>query len=578
MDTSIPCVVCNKPNVVTENACTTCGKSLGSDADRLDVLVRRLQLWQGDPNAELLAARAQIVALQAQVDEQASRLLALQAKLQADASGVGKDMELKHLRERLQEIEERQHLSASLHTIPGVEGSQFLDAQLLGTTSNFVLHLGTLEGKLVVRKMFFEPSPEEALVHKFKESIAMLAKLDGGGGAIIPLFGAAAVDQRRPVIFMEYMERGDLRSALTGKAALSWPTRLQIALQVAKALAKMHAMDLIHRDLNSSHILLSQTNVAKVTGLSNAREKSPSSMTNNVGDFRWAAPETMVEGNLYSEKADIYSFGIILVELDTHELPYAHMKDSKGRPMRAFAISDAIRKATPGAPITQHKFCDSPSWYQELARECTSLDPTARPSAVELVRRLQEHLRAPSKVAAPPTPAVVNVRLTVVEANSILDTQAFGTQSPICKVGLGGNEFSTQPHNRGGRAPRWNERFDFFNVNLMEMVLEANILNVQWWLEGQIGKCNLPLHEALDGKHGCRRRMWLPVYSRGDNHGYLTIDVEFQGDVVRWLTEYVAAMECYVAALGDAESVAKDEALHKIEVAQRLVDQVEAAP
>ncbi|OQR94844.1 protein kinase [Achlya hypogyna] len=574
MDASIACVACNTANVVSAHDCANCAYPLASDAEKLAILAHRLTHWR--PSPELEAAREKIAELQATVDEQAARILALQATLQgAMPASPKKEMELRHLRERLQEIEERQHLTASLQTIPGVEVSQFQDAQLLRTTANYVLHLGTLDGRLVVRKMFFEPSPEETLVQKFKESVAMLAKLDGGGGAIVPLCGASTLDQRRPVIFMEYLERGDLRSLLAHGPPLPWATRLQIALQIAKALVKMHAMDFIHRDLNSSHVLLSQTLVAKVTGLSNAREKSPSSMTNNVGDFRWAAPETMVEGKLYSEKADIYSFGIILVELDTHELPYSHLKDAKGRPLREYAISEAVRAAKPGDPVTQHAFLDSPSWYRELTRECVALDPTLRPSAVEIVRRLQEHLRAPSKVAvAPLAPAVVNVRVTVVEANSILDTQAFGTQSPICKVSLGGVAHATLPHTRGGRAPRWNERFDFFNVNVMEMVLEANILNVQWWTEGQIGKTNLPLHEALDSKR--RRRMWLPVYSRGDNHGYLTLDIEFLGDASRWLQEYIASMDCYVAALSDDQTAAKDDALHKVEVAHRLHDQLTA--
>ncbi|OQS03571.1 kinase [Thraustotheca clavata] len=582
MDTNIVCEVCSHSNDVLAKQCTRCTEPLIPAEQKLIVLLRRIRHWAPpvglNENQELLAARALVQSLQEQLDtkERAIQTIGKQCPECAKNS-----QELKHLRSRLQELEEQQNLTASLHSIPAVLLSEFEEFKHLNTTNCFQLHIGKLHGKKVVRKRFLSSDVEESTVIKFKESIAMIAKLDGGDGTIISLLGAAGVDQRSPVVFMEYMKHGDLRAMLaeTRESPLPWSTRIEIALQVARGLVKMHSLDLLHRDVNSYHILLDDDNVAKLTGLSNAREKSINSMTNGIGDFRWAAPETMKEGQWYSEKADIYSLGIVLIELDSHEMPYSQMKDKKGRAMGDYKLREEVYKAKDGDAVTQHRFVDSADWYRQLAMECVAINPEKRPSAVEIVRRLQEQLLAPTRAisAQPLAPAVINLRVTVVEANSILNTQAFGTQSPICKISLGGKEFATQAHARGGRDPRWNERYNFFNVNVMEMVLEANILNIQWWIEGQIGKCNLPLHEALDGKHGSAmtRRMWLPVFSRGDNHGYLTIDIEFYGDVQRWFSEYIASMSSYIAALDDGAS-SKEEAQRKVEIAQRIVKQLAA--
>ncbi|GMF36269.1 unnamed protein product [Phytophthora lilii] len=100
-----------------------------------------------------------------------------------------------------------------------------------------------------------------------------------------------------------------------------------IALHVAHALTYLHSLEppVIHRDLKSRNILLNQMHEAKLTDFGISRERLDRTMTAGVGTSLWMAPEVMT-GEKYDDKADMFSFGVVLSELDVHTLPYARIK------------------------------------------------------------------------------------------------------------------------------------------------------------------------------------------------------------------------------------------------------------
>ncbi|KAI9996426.1 hypothetical protein PInf_014149 [Phytophthora infestans] len=81
----------------------------------------------------------------------------------------------------------------------------------------------------------------------------------------------------------------------------------------------------IHRDLKSRNILLNQSREAKLTDFCISNERIDRTMTAGVGTSLWMAPEVML-GEKYDVKADVFSFGVVLSELDVHTLPYAQTK------------------------------------------------------------------------------------------------------------------------------------------------------------------------------------------------------------------------------------------------------------
>ncbi|CAK4107113.1 unnamed protein product [Aphanomyces euteiches] len=141
---------------------------------------------------------------------------------------------------------------------------------------------------------------------------------------------------------VEYMEQRDLQSYLARtkdrpKSNFPWKQKLSVARHMALALVYLHDQKVIHRDLKSPNVFLNQTMDAKLGDFGIARHVVEKSMSNAVGSYRWTAPEVL-KGKYYSVKADIYSFGVVLSELDTHVVPYAGMVNEKGQELGNFTI------------------------------------------------------------------------------------------------------------------------------------------------------------------------------------------------------------------------------------------------
>ena len=84
----------------------------------------------------------------------------------------------------------------------------------------------------------------------------------------------------------------------------------------------------IHRDLAARNVLVREHNVCKIAdfGMAKCLSEDIYSSTKRLFPILWTAPEAMKEG-LYSSKSDVWSFGILLVELVTYgQKPYSGMK------------------------------------------------------------------------------------------------------------------------------------------------------------------------------------------------------------------------------------------------------------
>ncbi|KAG6424065.1 hypothetical protein SASPL_114477 [Salvia splendens] len=134
------------------------------------------------------------------------------------------------------------------------------------------------------------------------------------------------------LLVYEYMENHSLDRWLhsrnrshniSGHVVLDWPKRLQIAIGAAHGLTYMHhhcSPPIIHRDVKSSNILLDSKFNAKIADFGLARNLikhgEPNTMSVVAGSFGYMAPE-YAQTRRVSEKIDVYSFGVILLELIT---------------------------------------------------------------------------------------------------------------------------------------------------------------------------------------------------------------------------------------------------------------------
>ncbi|KVH91537.1 hypothetical protein Ccrd_006441, partial [Cynara cardunculus var. scolymus] len=129
------------------------------------------------------------------------------------------------------------------------------------------------------------------------------------------------------LLIYDYLSGGSLDEALHEKAELlDWDARLNIILGAAKGLAYLHhdcSPRIIHRDIKSSNILLDGNLEARVSdfGLAKLLEDEESHITTIVaGTFGYLAPEYMQSGRA-TEKTDVYSFGVLMLEVISGKRP-----------------------------------------------------------------------------------------------------------------------------------------------------------------------------------------------------------------------------------------------------------------
>ncbi|XP_059280982.1 serine/threonine-protein kinase STY17-like isoform X3 [Lycium ferocissimum] len=175
-------------------------------------------------------------------------------------------------------------------------------------------------------------------------------------------------------IVTEYMSRGSIYDFLhKQKGAFKLPTLLKVAADVSKGMNYLHQNNIIHRDLKTANLLMDEHGVVKVGDFGVARVQAQTGvMTAETGTYRWMAPE-VIEHRPYDHKADVFSFGILLWELLSGEIPYAHLT-----PLQA-AIGVVQQGLRPRIPEHAHPK------LVELLEKCWQQDPTRRPDFSEIL-------------------------------------------------------------------------------------------------------------------------------------------------------------------------------------------------
>mmetsp|Transcript_38663 Transcript_38663/g.42788 ORF Transcript_38663/g.42788 Transcript_38663/m.42788 type:complete len:767 (-) Transcript_38663:41-2341(-) len=169
-------------------------------------------------------------------------------------------------------------------------------------------------------------------------------------------------------LVLEYCSGGDLSKALSRPTHSSF--FFKIALDIAQGLCYLHSRNIIHRDIKPPNVLL-DGNIstgafsAKVTDFGLATIEGGAEKTSETGTYRWMAPE-VIRHQPYSQKADCYSYGILIWQLLTREDPFALHS-----PLEA-AGKVALEAARPKFPRK------TPNTVQKLIENCWAEDPERR--------------------------------------------------------------------------------------------------------------------------------------------------------------------------------------------------------
>eukprot|EP00644_Phytophthora_capsici_P016790 jgi/Phyca11/131678/e_gw1.111.16.1 len=216
-------------------------------------------------------------------------------------------------------------------TTKRIPRAKVLTKTLISRGSFGEVYEGVFNDKQVAVKMLL-PSSRNNITHvnEFLAEAKMTATMDHPH--VITFLGVAWESLSDVCFVLEYMDGGDLRSLLSNYETSKHPVgfdrqKVAIAMHVCQALTYLHSLSppVIHRDLKSRNILLNKDMVAKLTDFGISHERLDQTMTANKGTCLWMAPEVML-GERYDVKADMFSFGVVLSELDVHTLPYTHEK------------------------------------------------------------------------------------------------------------------------------------------------------------------------------------------------------------------------------------------------------------
>ncbi|XP_063072154.1 RAF proto-oncogene serine/threonine-protein kinase isoform X2 [Engraulis encrasicolus] len=205
-----------------------------------------------------------------------------------------------------------------------IEASEVVLLSRIGSGSFGTVYKGKWHGDVAVKVLkVANPTPEQ--FQAFRNEVAVLRK----------------TRHVNILLFMGYMTQGNLAivtqwcdgSSLykhlhVQETNLQMFQLIDIARQTAQGMDYLHAKNIIHRDMKSNNIFLHEGLTVKIGDFGLATVKARWSGSHQVeqptGSILWMAPEVlrMQDNNPYSFQSDVYSYGIVLYELMTGELPY----------------------------------------------------------------------------------------------------------------------------------------------------------------------------------------------------------------------------------------------------------------
>uniref|UniRef100_A0A3P9MJ87 RAF proto-oncogene serine/threonine-protein kinase n=1 Tax=Oryzias latipes TaxID=8090 RepID=A0A3P9MJ87_ORYLA len=267
-----------------------------------------------------------------------------------------------------------------------IEASEVYLHSRIGSGSFGTVYKGKWHGDVAVKILkVTDPTPEQ--FQAFRNEVAVLRKTRHVN--ILLFMGYMTKDNL--AIVTQWCEGSSLYKHIhVLETNFKMIQLIDIARQTAQGMDYLHAKNIIHRDMKSNNIFLHEGLTVKIGDFGLATVKARWSGSHQVeqpsGSILWMAPEVirMEDNNPYSFQSDVYSYGIVLFELMTGELPYSQIAN---RDQIIFMVGRGCL-----SPDLSKLYKNCPKAMKRLVADCIKKSKDERPlfpqilSSIELLQ------------------------------------------------------------------------------------------------------------------------------------------------------------------------------------------------
>ncbi|MFK7847991.1 MAG: tetratricopeptide repeat protein [Rhodothermales bacterium] len=269
----------------------------------------------------------------------------------ADDADLRQEVERLMQTENVHQTEDLAAVSpAAAGQVPGNEVGPFVLLNKLGEGGMGTVYLARhnrLDTKVAVK--FIKHGRFATALEKQRFEIEQKSLSNLSHPNIVQIFDAGLLPDGQPYYAMEYID-GIPLDKYCDNAQLSLSARIELFIQVARAIQHAHYKLVVHRDLKPNNVLIQQDGTVKLLdfGIAKLLEESDAPVTSDDGrimTLEYAAPE-QINGDDITVSTDIYGLGIVLYEILTGKRPFGHQDTTKNNLMQAILEETPLRPST----------------------------------------------------------------------------------------------------------------------------------------------------------------------------------------------------------------------------------------
>ncbi|KAK3004881.1 hypothetical protein RJ639_018300, partial [Escallonia herrerae] len=266
---------------------------------------------------------------------------------------------------------------------------------------------------------------DQKQVREFINELVILSQINHDN--VVKLLGCC-LETKFPILVYEFIINGTLYDHIHERrgSSLLWESRLKIAVEAAQAVTYLHSLDIVHRDIKTTNILLENNYTAKVAdfGASRLIPTDKPHVTTLGGTVGYIDPEYF-RSNQLTKKSDVYSFGVVLAELLTGEEVISSERTTEDRNLAGYFVSWTNDDRLPRVVdkrLSKDIKIETFEKFAKLVKVCLNLKGEDRPTMeqveIELKSLMSTIEKHPSEDAEASTKVSEDVRKQIVPSRT----------------------------------------------------------------------------------------------------------------------------------------------------------------